>query len=91
MAETTVTPTPTTRATMTVRGSKTRGPEGRVMPNALEQGLEAERGQHPEAQADQRGHQPEDRGLDEHRPEHLPSAGADDAQEGQLPGPLARR
>ena len=35
MADTTVTPTPTTRAAMTVRDSKTRGPVGRVMPNPL--------------------------------------------------------
>ncbi len=35
MAETTVTPTPTTRQTMTVRGSKAIGPEGRVTPKPL--------------------------------------------------------
>ena len=35
MAETTVTPTPTTRHTTTVRVSKASGPEGRVTPNPL--------------------------------------------------------
>ena len=35
MADTTVTPTPTTRATITVRVSKTSGPVGRVMPKPL--------------------------------------------------------
>ena len=35
MADTTVTPTPTTRQTMTVRASKTSGPEGSVTPNPL--------------------------------------------------------
>ncbi len=35
MADTTVTPTPTTRQTMTVRASKTSGPEGNVRPNPL--------------------------------------------------------
>ena len=35
MADTTVTPTPTTRQTMTVRASKTSGPDGSVRPNPL--------------------------------------------------------
>ena len=35
MAETSVTPTPTTRQTMTVRASNTSGPDGRVTPNPL--------------------------------------------------------
>jgi hypothetical protein len=35
MAETTVTPIPTTRPTMTVRPSNTRAPDGRVTPNTL--------------------------------------------------------
>ena len=35
MADTTVTPTPTTRQTITVRASKTSGPDGSVTPNPL--------------------------------------------------------
>ena len=35
MAETTVTPTPTTRQTITVRASNTSGPDGSVTPNPL--------------------------------------------------------
>ena len=35
MAATTVTPTPTTRQTTTVRASKTSGPDGRVTPKPL--------------------------------------------------------
>ncbi len=89
MAETIVTPTPTTRQTMTVRASNTSGPEGSVTPKPLKQLLQPDGGQHPQPEADQRRHQPDDQRLAEDGAEHLAAAGADDAQEGQLAGALA--
>ena len=46
---------------MTVRASKTSGPDGSVTPKPLEQRLEPDGGQHAQPEADQRRHQPDDR------------------------------
>ena len=89
MADTTVTPTPDDQGGDHRPGGEDQRAGGQGDAEPLEQGLEAQGGQHAEAQADQRGHQPEDEGLDQHGAEHLASAGPDDAEQGQLPGPLA--
>ena len=71
MAETIVTPTPTIRQTMTVRASKTRGPEGSVTPKPLEESLQSERGQDAQPQANERRHEAHDPCFGEHRDEDL--------------------
>ena len=65
------------------------GRDGRVTPNALEQRLEAERGQHPEAEPDQRRQEPDDPGFRQHGAKDLAPAGPDDAQQRQLLRALA--
>ena len=53
-------------------------------PEAAQQLLEPDGGQHAEPEADQRRHQPDDRRLAEHGAEHLAAARPDDAQQRQL-------
>ena len=56
----------------------------------LEQRFEARRAANtPRPRPIERGHEPEDGGLDEHGAEHLSPAGPHDPQQGQLPGALA--
>ena len=89
MAATSVTPTPTTRQTMTVRASNTSGPDGSVTPNPLSSFSRPMAASTPEPQADQRRHQPHDGRLAQDGAEHLAAAGPDDAQQRQLPRALA--
>ena len=62
---------------------------GQRDPERLEQRLEPERGDHAEPETDQRRDQPGDGGLAEDRAEHLPAAGADEAQQRELTRALA--
>ena len=88
IAETTVTPTPTSDRDDRRAGLEHQRRGRQRDAERLQQRLEAERGEDAEPQTDQRGDQPGQRGLAQHRPEDLAAAGADDAQQRQLSGPL---
>ncbi len=88
MAEITVTPTPTTSATTTVRASNTSGPDGSVKPNALSSASSPRAASTPRPVPMSEETTPDNGGFPEHRAEDLATAGADDAQHGQLPSPL---
>ena len=89
MAETSVTPTPTTRATITVRDSKTSEPDGREMPKPLSSASSPRAASTPRPRPIRDATSPTMAASSEHRTEHLAPAGAHDPQQRQLPGPLA--
>ena len=60
-------------------------------PEPLEQRFESERGQDPQAQADQGGHQTQDGGFEKNGAEHLLPAGPDDAAATPVPSSADRR
>ena len=89
MAETSVTPTPTTRQTMTVRASNTSGPDGSVTPNPLSSFSSPMAASTPRPRPISDDTSPTIGRLAEDGAEHLAAARPDDAQERQLPRALA--
>ncbi len=76
-----------------VRGHDGAGREhqrlpGQVQPEAAEQRPDAEREQHPEAEADRRADQADHGRLEQHRPRHLAGGGAERPEQGQLAAAL---
>ncbi len=88
IADTTVTPTPTTSPTTTVRGSKTSDPAGSVTPNPRSSASSPTAASTPRPSPITDETSPTTAASAEHRTEHLTAARTDDPQQGQLPGPL---
>ena len=83
-----MTSTPTTRLTTTVRGSSTRGVSLRSRPIRPKTSVMATASSDAEPHTDGRPDEADHTRLEQHRPGHLPPAGADGPQQGQLAAAL---
>ena len=86
-----VTPIPTIRATMIVRGAMMMSMLGKVRPSAAHHAAQPERQQHTAAEPEDRGDHADDQRLEQRAEPHLRTARPECSQQGELADPLTEQ